>query len=103
MSDTITDMKYEAFQSLIDGHIDRSSQNSGEMPASAFFELLFERIAERASETVELVGEIVNNRLVLRLPTDMETAVQVKDNEILIGNRRIVVKLKNDAVYPTAH
>jgi hypothetical protein len=73
------------------------------MPASAFFELLFEKMAERVTETVEVEGEIVNNRLVLKLPADMETAVQVKDNEILIGDRRIVVRLKNDTVYPAAH
>lgn len=59
-------------------------------------------MAERVTETVEVEGEIVNNQRVLKLPADMETAVQVKDNEILVGDRRIVVRLKNDTVYPTA-
>lgn len=72
------------------------------MPASSFFALLFEKMAERVTETVELEGEIVNNQLILKLPADMETAVQVKDNEILVGDRRILVKLKEDTIYPTA-
>ncbi|MCL4872136.1 MAG: hypothetical protein KJ063_24520 [Anaerolineae bacterium] len=95
-------MDYDKFQTVADGFIDRSSQEFGEMPASSFFELLFEKMAERVTETVELEGEIVNNQLILKLPADMETVVQVKDNEILIGDRRIVVKLKDDTIYPTA-
>ena len=95
-------MDFDKFQSIADGFIDCSSQEFGEMPASSFFELLFDRMAERVSETVEVEGEIVNNRLVLKLPVNAETAVQVKDNEILIGDRRIVVKLKDNAIYPTA-
>ena len=95
-------MDVDKFQSIADEFIDRSSQEFGEMPASSFFELLFDRMAERVSETVEVEGEIVNNQLVLKLPVDTETAVQVKDNEILIGDRRIVVKLKDNTIYPTA-
>jgi hypothetical protein len=99
----IQTIDFDKFQSIADGFIERSSHEFGEMPASSFFELLFEKMAERVRETVELEGEIVNNQLVLKLPGDMETAVQVKDNEILIGDRRIVVKLKGDMIYPTAH
>ena len=96
-------MDFDKFQSMADEFIDRSSQEFGEMPASSFFELLFDRMAERVSETVEVEGEIVNNQLVLKLPVDTETAVQVKDNEILIGDRRIIVRLKDNTIYPTAH
>lgn len=95
-------MDVDKFQSIADAFIDRSSQEFGEMPASSFFELLFDRMAERVSETVEVEGEIVDNQLVLKLPGDAETAVQVKDNEILIGDRRIVVKLKDNTIYRTA-
>ena len=73
------------------------------MPASSFFELLFEKMAERVTETIELEGEVVDNQLILRLPSDLETTVHVQENEILIGDRRIIVKLKNGPVYPTAH
>jgi hypothetical protein len=85
---------------LIDGYIERSSQGYGEMPASVFFELLFERMSKEATETIELEVEIVDDQLVLEPP---EGAVQVKHNEILIGDRRIVVKLKDKPRYPTLH
>ena len=45
--------------------------------------------------------EIVGNQLVLKLPVDAETAVYVKNNEILVGDRHIVVKLKDNTIYPT--
>ena len=95
-------MDFDKFQSVADNFIDRSSREFGEMPASSFFKLLFERMAERVSETVAIEAEIVGNQLVLKLPGDAETAVQVKDNEILIGDRRIVVKLKGNPIYPAA-
>lgn len=99
----IKTMDFDDFQAVADGFIERSSREFGEMPASSFFELLFEKMAERVTETVEVEGEIINNQLVLKLPVDVETVVQVKDNEILVGDRRIVVKLKPDAIYRTAH
>ena len=99
----IKTIEFDEFQSLADEFIDRSSQEYGEMPASSFFELLFEKMAERVTETIELEGEIVDDQLVLRVPPDVETAVQVKNNEILVGDQRIVVKLKDDKAYSTAH
>lgn len=98
----LTELNYDEFQSLVEGYIDRSSHESGELPASSFFELLFDRMAERVTRTIELEGEIIGNQLILRLPADRETAVQVQDNEIVVGDQRIVVKLKNYPVYPTA-
>ena len=60
-------------------------------------------MAERVTETIELEGVVIDDQLILRLPAELETAVRVKDNEILIGDRRIIVKLKNGPLYPTAH
>ena len=60
-------------------------------------------MTERLTETIELEGKVVDNQLVLRLPAELETAVHVKDNEILIGDRRIVIKFRDGSVYPTAH
>ncbi len=97
----INPIDFDEFQSLVDGFIERSSPAYDEMPASTFFELLFEKLAKRVTETLEVEGKIINNRLVLQLPVDIETAVQVKDNEILIGDQRIVVKLKEDTFAPT--
>jgi hypothetical protein len=69
------------------------------MPASSFFQLLMEKMAERVTETIELEVDIVDNQLVLEPPMG---AVQVARNEILIGDQRIVVKLKDKPLYPTA-
>ena len=96
MSDqVITEMNYEAFEALIDNYIDRVAEKGDDMPASTFFELLFERAAQQVTETVEVEGELVNNQLVLRVPAGTESAIQVKGNEILVGKQRIIVKLKN--------
>ena len=100
---TFDEIDIDEFQSIADGFIERSSHEFGEMPASSFFELLFEKMAERVTETIELEGEVVDNQLVLSLRAEFGTAVHVKNNEILIGDRRIIVKLKNGPVYPTAH
>ena len=62
----ITEMKHEDFLSLVDGYIERSSQEYGEMPTSVFFELLFKRMAKAATETIELEVEIVDDQLVLQ-------------------------------------
>lgn len=96
-------LDFDKFQTVADDFIERSSHGYGEMPASAFFDLLFERMAERATETIEVEGEIVDNQLVLQGPIDAETLVQVRNNEILVGDHRIVVRLKNDDIIPTAH
>lgn len=46
----ITTMDYEEFQLVVDAFIERSSQGFDEMPASVFFELLFERMAKDIAE-----------------------------------------------------
>jgi hypothetical protein len=96
----ITDMSYGEFESLIDSYIDRSAQEGDEMPAATFFELLFEQAARRVKETIEVEGDIVGDQLILRVPAGVETAVQVRGNEILVGNQRIVVRLKDGDVLP---
>jgi len=62
---TFDETDFDKFQSVAERFIERSSHEFGEMPASAFFELLFERMAERVTETIELEGEVVDNQLVL--------------------------------------
>jgi hypothetical protein len=95
----IKTMDYDEFQLVAEQFIERSSHEFGEMPASSFFQLLMEQMAESVTETIELEVDIVDNQLVLQPPVG---AVQVTNNEILIGDRRIVVKLKDKPVYPTA-
>lgn len=91
---TLTEMNDEAFEALLGNYIERVAEEGDDMPASTFFELLFERTAQRVTETVEVEGVLVNNQLVLRVPVGTESAIQVKGNEILVGNQRIVVKFK---------
>ena len=54
----ITTMDFEEFQLLVDAFIERSSQGFDEMPASVFFELLFEHLAKDMTETGELDSDI---------------------------------------------
>jgi hypothetical protein len=95
----IKTMDYDEFQLVAEQFIERSSHEFGEMPASSFFQLLMENMAERVTETIELEVDIVDNQLVLEPPIG---AVKITNNEILIGDRRIVVKLKDKPIYPTA-
>jgi hypothetical protein len=63
----------------------------------------FPSIARGSVINEKCQGEIIDNQLVVDLPEDLETAAQMKDIAILIGNRRITVKWKDDTIYPTAH
>ncbi len=87
-------MNYDEFQTLIDRYIERSSQQAGEMPAATFFELLFEKLAARTNQTVELTGRVKNRQLVLSLPGQESSPVQVQVNQIVVGDQRIVVRLE---------
>ena len=80
----LTDVSYDEFQMLINGYIERTSQQTGEMPASIFFELLFEKLAARTQQTIEITGRIVDRRLVLSLPEQEVSPVQVQGNQILV-------------------
>lgn len=76
MSDqAITEMNYEAFEALIDNCIDRVADEGDDMEASTFFELLLARASQKATETVEVEGEIVDNQLALRVPVGIESTV----------------------------
>jgi hypothetical protein len=91
----LTDMTYDELGALIDNYIERSSQQSGEIPATSFFELLFARVAQRVKKTVEIEGRIVEGQLVFVLPNVSPSNLHVQDNQIVIGDQRIVVKLAN--------
>jgi hypothetical protein len=54
-------MDFEEFQLLADAFIERSSQGFDEMPASVFFELLFERIAKDTTESSKLGKETMGD------------------------------------------
>lgn len=89
----LTEMSYDDLGKLLNNYIDRSSQHNEEMPASTFFTLLFEKMARRVKKTFEVEGRIVNGELVLSLPSRTDTDLYVQNNQIVIGEQRIVVTL----------
>lgn len=56
-------MDVDKFQLLANEFIDRTTEELGEMPASIFFELLFDKMAEGVTETTEPKGEIITPKL----------------------------------------
>jgi hypothetical protein len=89
----LTEMSYDGLGKLLNNYIDRSSQQGEAMPANTFFTLLFEKVAQRVKKTFEVEGRIINGQLVLSLPTQAATDLYVQNNQIVIGEQRIVVKL----------
>jgi hypothetical protein len=103
----ITNMSTDEFDAVVDAFIARETKDLGELDASLFYEALREMVASSASAdtvtTIEVEGEIIDNQLVLDLPEDLDSAEQMRDMTILVGGRRITVKWKDDAIYPTVH
>lgn len=91
----LTDMSYEEFITVIDNFVDRSSRETAEMSASTFFELLFENAKQRVQETIPLTGRIVNGELEFILPSDREATIQTRHNQIVVGDKLLVVSLEN--------
>lgn len=90
----LTEMNYDEMSSLIDNFIDRSAQQNAEMPANSFFALLFANLAQRIKQTFEVEGRVVNGQLVLVQPSGLPADFYVQNNQIVIGEQRIVVKLR---------
>ncbi|MCI0395975.1 MAG: hypothetical protein L0332_27020 [Chloroflexi bacterium] len=85
------EMSQAEFDDLVEGAIDRMATRYGEIPAGIFLDLLAERIATKADETINLSLEIVGDKLVIT--PDREVAgVVVRGNKILAGRYRLVLK-----------
>ena len=93
----LTDMSYDEFLTVIDNYVERSSRQSAEMSASTFFELLFENAKQRVEETIPLTGRIVNGELAFTLPPDREATIQTYNNQIVVGNKLLVINLDDKA------
>ena len=65
----MTGMSYKEMQELMNAFIDRSSSQYDELPTTSFFELLFEQMAQRTAETVEVEGEVVGGIFGLKSTT----------------------------------
>ena len=100
----ISNMPTDKFDAVIDAFIERETRDMGELDTPLFYEALREMITSVDSvKMLEVEGEIVDNQLVLDLPRDLESTEQMRDIAILIGDRRITVKWKNDTTYPFVH
>jgi hypothetical protein len=89
----LTEMSYKEMEALVDHYIDRSSRQREKIPASAFLSLLAETMARRTKQTVEIEGRIINGRLELLQPDTVTSGLYVQNNQIVIGEQRISVKI----------
>jgi hypothetical protein len=85
-------MSQPEFDALIDDYIERESRFCGEMPAEIFFDLLLERIEKKAQKAVNVKVVVTGNRLTL-VPEHKSDDVVVRNNEVLVGERRLVFQL----------
>lgn len=89
---TFAEMSEAEFDALIDGYIDREAAGYGEMPAEIFLDLLLERSAAKARQSLNLEVAVVDDHLIIT--PDRETGdVIVCGNEILVGGHRLVFQL----------
>lgn len=92
---TLEDLNSEEFEKLVEAFIERDALGSTDLPMDMFFELWAQIEEERERETIELEGEVVGDQLVFSLPEESVSSVVVQDNQIFLGDRRIVVHLKD--------
>ena len=88
----LTEMSQPEFDALIDGYIERESKSYGAMPAEIFFDLLLERIEKKAKRAVNVKVVVTGNRLTL-VPDHKSDDIVVRNNEVLVGERRLVFQL----------
>jgi hypothetical protein len=88
----LSDMSEAEFDAMIEGHIELTARGDRELEADVFVDLLLERIEARAEAPVTLAIDVHGDQLVIT--TDNPgTDVVVQGNEILVGGRRLVLRL----------
>jgi hypothetical protein len=80
-----------AFDALIKGHIERTGTLDREIPADLFVDLLFERMAT-TDVPVTLSIDVQGDDVVIT-PDQLHGDVFVRGNEVLIGGRRLVLRI----------
>jgi hypothetical protein len=86
----IGEMTEEEFDVLLDK---LAEGEFGALTPSAFMEALWTLTAQQAEEVIEVAAEVLGDELRFE-PT---AALPVRGNEILIGDKRLVVRLKRPA------
>jgi hypothetical protein len=97
MQKRFDEMSEAEFDSLVDGYIERTAMGYGEMPAEFFLDLLVERMAARTNETVNLSIDVSEEDDLVITPDRELSDIVIRGNEILVGNRRFVLKLAERA------
>ena len=94
----LSEMSYEEFKALTDYYIEHSAQRYDETPTSPFFEMMFNTALQRVQKTTHVTLRLNNGELNFVLPvTDevQQTTIQTRGNQILVGNKVIVVTLED--------
>ncbi len=88
----LSDLSEAEFDALIEGHIARTASGAGDLPADVFVDLLFERVAAQSARPVTLSITVHGDQLEIT-PDREGSDVLVQGNEVLIGGRRLVLRL----------
>lgn len=79
------------FDAMIEAHIERTADGAAELPASVFVDVLFERLAADAAP-ITLAIDVHDDQLVITADNPGADVI-VQGNEVLIGGRRLVLRL----------
>ncbi|HRQ42624.1 MAG TPA: hypothetical protein PLD25_32320 [Chloroflexota bacterium] len=93
MKNQFAGMDEAEFTSLVHSYIERMATGYGEMPAEFFLDLLVERMAVKANETVNLSIDVSAGDDLVITPDRELSDIVIRGNEILVGKRRFVLKL----------
>ena len=88
----LSDMSETEFDAMIAGYIERITDGDRELEADVLVDLRLERIAARAESPVTLAIDVHGDQRVIT-PDNPGTDIVVRGNEILIGGRRLVLRL----------
>jgi hypothetical protein len=88
----LVDLSDADFDALIAGHIERTARGEGELPVDTFVDLLLTRRQASAAAPVTLDIDVQGDQVRITAE-NLDSDVQVQGNEILIGGRRLVLRL----------
>lgn len=78
-------------EALFDAWAERDFED---IPTGTFFAALEEMEARHPTQHIEMDGEVVGDRLVFIPPKDVPLPLTVRDNEIILGDYTIRVRLR---------
>lgn len=88
----LSELSDTEFDALVEAHIERTAAGQGELSADVFIDLLVERSEAKSALPVTLSITVHGDQI--EITPDHEGAdVLVQGNEVLIGGRRLVLRL----------